>query len=406
MLKGGCHMTNDQAVFSFELNESLYFEKGQEVDEIRGISLDPEISIQPFHDYISIRGVIELRGEYVKTTTENAEQNEEPEMADDHHAKRFVEQVMDTEDGEAKFSHQFPVEISVPSYRVENLDEVKVDVDSFDYELSEKRQLVFTSTIAIYGINEQEETPDDEKANTFIQDADQTFDFDIKEPQQDLDENPAESVTPKEYQDMPTLSNTTDSSDEESSSDRWKNKKSQSLTEFLKQEPEPVSDPEEPEQVESSSYYDESSYDEQNQLDFEEDTDSQESVYTEDQWESSSSSSDDTGWENRDEESNVSQIEDGAEIIDSKNAASSPKIYENREPEKNEATDVSYLSDMFRDEEEHFSSMRVCIVQERDTLEQIADRYNISTLNLINRNHLEDDTVSEGQLLYIPEKKK
>src|SRR5699024_8602614 len=98
-LKGGSHLSNDQAVFSFELNESLYFEKGQEVEEMRGVSLDPEISIQPFHDYISIKGVMELRGEYVKVDEAGTEQEQEdkPELADDHHEKRFVEQVTDEE---------------------------------------------------------------------------------------------------------------------------------------------------------------------------------------------------------------------------------------------------------------------------------------------------------------------
>lgn len=62
-------LSADQSVFSFELNETLYFEKGQEIEELRGISLEPEITIQTNEDYISIRGVIELTGNYKKATT-------------------------------------------------------------------------------------------------------------------------------------------------------------------------------------------------------------------------------------------------------------------------------------------------------------------------------------------------
>lgn len=132
-------MSNDQSVFSFELNESLYFEKGQEVAEIRGISLDPEISIQSFNEYISIRGVIELRGEYQKA--ENSEGEHSSNDFEDYHSNRYVESVVDTEEGAAAFSHRFPVEISIPSYRVTNLDDVTVNISSFDYEIPDQNQL-------------------------------------------------------------------------------------------------------------------------------------------------------------------------------------------------------------------------------------------------------------------------
>ena len=75
VLEGGTNLLSENSVFRFELNESLYFEKGQEVAEIMGISLEPEISIQEFSDYVSIRGVVELQGSYQK--------NEEVSNGDD-----------------------------------------------------------------------------------------------------------------------------------------------------------------------------------------------------------------------------------------------------------------------------------------------------------------------------------
>ena len=84
---------------------------------MRTISLDPEILIQSFHEYISIRGVIELSGEYVKVSSD--ENEEEPlSRLEEMDAKRYVENVTETEDGFAEFFHRFPVEISVPAYRV------------------------------------------------------------------------------------------------------------------------------------------------------------------------------------------------------------------------------------------------------------------------------------------------
>src|SRR5699024_5806252 len=76
------------------------------------------------------------------------------------------------------------------------------------------------------------------------------------------------------------------------------------------------------------------------------------------------------------------------------------------ENDSDEVQDVRYLSDMFREEEEHFTKVRFCIVQERDTIESIASRYAISPGQLVKQNRLADETIYEGQLLTIPYQKK
>lgn len=448
-------MSNDQAVFNFELNESLYFERGQEVAEMRGIALDPEISIQAFNEYISIRGVIELRGEYVKTD----QQGDGIEELDEYHARRYVERVADKEDGGTEFSHRFPIEISVPTYRVGDMDDVTVSIDSFDYELPNDNQLKFVSTIVIHGISEQAETPrdEDEKADPFTEQEVDTFSFDIKESQ-DLDQ--PVKPEPIDYTDVPALSA---EKDEAPSPDRWKNKKSQSFAEFFKKEPEPVPEPDpDPPNEESSSFIESSPYPSA-ESDFVESTfyessresnenlekpENQESVTDRESFESSARPEGSEGAESlASPESSESPVERedlahpvNAEIPESTARPESPKSLASPEsparsagpeihqqivkPERKESlegpeihessesrdqsegvADVRYLSDMFRDDEEHFSSMRVCIVQEKDTLEIIADRYKLTTLQLIKQNRLADETISEGQILYIPLKK-
>ena len=64
------------------------------------------------------------------------------------------------------------------------------------------------------------------------------------------------------------------------------------------------------------------------------------------------------------------------------------------------------MSDLFEDRTETgYTKMRLCIVQKNDTIDTIAERFNISPLQLIKQNKLEDDfEVTEGQLLYIPMK--
>ncbi|RCO10804.1 LysM peptidoglycan-binding domain-containing protein [Bacilli bacterium] len=206
-------LSADQSVFSFELNETLYFEKGQEIEELRGISLEPEITIQTNEDYISIRGVIELTGNYKKATTIEDRLEEF-----NHEAKRYIESVADTDDENAEFSHRFPVEISVPTYRVGNLDDVMVSVQAFDYEIPKQTQLKMFSTIAIHGINQEagiSRVEDDSVEDTYQEpladqedvsgisdkvveeepvlserEAKDTFEFEIKQKQQEQEEEP------------------------------------------------------------------------------------------------------------------------------------------------------------------------------------------------------------------------
>ena len=53
-----------QSYLRFSLEESVWFQKGQEVDELISISLDPDITIQESDQYITIKGSLELTGEY------------------------------------------------------------------------------------------------------------------------------------------------------------------------------------------------------------------------------------------------------------------------------------------------------------------------------------------------------
>ncbi|PAE31041.1 stage VI sporulation protein D [Paenibacillus sp. 7884-2] len=379
-------MAGDSKAFTFDLEESLYFEKGQEVAELRGIALEPEISIQPYEEYISIRGNIELQGEYEKV---ESEQDDRSLDFEDFQAKRYVEKVID-EEGLAAFSHRFPVEISVPPYRVADLNEVTVHVDSFDYEIPEPSHLKLYATIEIHGINsevehqrqETKEVKDTEEkeVDTVVEGNSvselDSFEFELRKPQEEelaltdlseteLDAEPLdeqktvekEEIQTREEKDFvqveeteeaaETVENTGDIRSEEAEQedhdpDRWK-KKSQTLAEFFKQ----LSD----EEAETTDI----------------EAEETEELVT--------------------EEDIVA-----AEVNETDN-------YEERVPE-----DASLLSDIFREaKEEQFTKMRLCIVQNQDTIETIAERFSVSPLQLIKQNQLEDDfEVHEGQLLYIP----
>ncbi|WP_017797178.1 stage VI sporulation protein D [Oceanobacillus kimchii] len=324
-------MSTDSNAFTFELEESLFFEKGQEVEEIRGISLEPEISIHAYEDYILIRGAIELQGEYQKVPYTEIE--EETLDFDQIQSKRYVEKIEEI-NGLYLFSHTFPVEISVPPYRVANLDDVTVQIESFDYELLEEDQLKVYASIDIKGI-QQDNNLEAESAREDSEEED-SFSFEIEHPiQEDATVNLERTVENKDENEH--------SNDDDP--DRWK-VKSQPLSEYFQSISEVEASPEE---EEDDEYVEETDY-----------------------------------------EVNDDQEEKVLDILDNEES-----------PE-----DVTYLSDIFRNaEEEQYTKMRLCIVQEDDTIETIAQRFAISPLQLIKHNQLESDfEVNQGQLLYIPPK--
>ncbi|MCY8482697.1 stage VI sporulation protein D, partial [Bacillus mojavensis] len=128
----------------FSVEETICFQKGQEVSELLSISLDPDIRVQEVNDYVSIRGSLELTGEYNIDQSKNAE-----EFYTD---KRFVEEVRTREDGTAELTHCFPVDITIPKNKVSHLHEVFVFIDAFDYQLTNSRILTIQADLAIEGL--------------------------------------------------------------------------------------------------------------------------------------------------------------------------------------------------------------------------------------------------------------
>ncbi|WFA90886.1 spore coat morphogenetic protein SpoVID [Bacillus subtilis] len=128
----------------FSVEESICFQKGQEVSELLSISLDPDIRVQEVNDYVSIIGSLELTGEY------NIDQNKHTEEI--YTDKRFVEQVRKREDGSAELTHCFPVDITIPKNKVSHLQDIFVFIDAFDYQLTDSRILTIQADLAIEGL--------------------------------------------------------------------------------------------------------------------------------------------------------------------------------------------------------------------------------------------------------------
>src|SRR5690625_2774629 len=144
---------NDNRGMTFDVDETLFFEKGQGISEMMSISLEPDILVQSYNDYVQVRGLIILQGEYRK---ENVVEESIPPLHSNQNIK-YIEKVLNLEDGIASFSHRIPVEVSIPTYRVDNIKDIMVVVESFDYELPNQHVLKVHSSLLIYGIKDAEQ---------------------------------------------------------------------------------------------------------------------------------------------------------------------------------------------------------------------------------------------------------
>ena len=145
--KGGVALSyGNQSYLRFSLEESIWFQTGQEVAELVSISLDPSITIQESDQYVTIKGSLELSGEY------NRDDHELEEELDTFSNPKFVQSVEVRGEGVYLFSHHFPVEITIPKNRIENVFDIDVAVETFDYAFPERSCLKLSADLMITGL--------------------------------------------------------------------------------------------------------------------------------------------------------------------------------------------------------------------------------------------------------------
>ncbi|PLR93699.1 stage VI sporulation protein D [Bacillus sp. T33-2] len=187
----------NQSCLRFSLEESVWFQKGQEVAELISISLDPNITIQENDQYVTIRGSLELTGEYKSFG--------EPEKADNFfNTPKFIHSVIEKDEGLREFLHRFPVDVTIPNNRIESIYDIDITVESFDYLFPERDCLKLTADLAITGLyGEQQHGGEDaeEKPEAIVPLFDQAGESNrgthIFDPGQQVDEFQPDSHQPE-----------------------------------------------------------------------------------------------------------------------------------------------------------------------------------------------------------------
>ncbi|CAG9608804.1 stage VI sporulation protein D [Pseudoneobacillus rhizosphaerae] len=339
----------NQSFLRFSLEESVWFQRGQEVEELVSISLDPNITIQETDQYVTIRGTLDLTGEYKCQGEVEAENSQEPSV------QKWVHSVDEREEGLYEFSHRFPVDITIPTYRIRDLSEIDVIIETFDYLFPERSCLKLTADLNVTGLYEEQSEEVEE-----VEEEEDVFELSYRsqedvEPSLDTDEiddddedyEPFEVEARKEdtFFAEPTLA--------ESSSHQ----------------------PSIPE-ISFSAYRSE-----QPALQAEESEESEEEVQP------------------IVEDENL-PVEDETPVNSPKTTTSVVDYVKNKLTNKKSMSISEFLS---RKEGEEHAKLKVCIVQNGESIGTLADRYDISVQQLLKVNHLEpNQDVYEGQVLYVP----
>ncbi|KEK26385.1 stage VI sporulation protein D [Bacillus gaemokensis] len=320
----------------FSLKESVWFQKGQEVEELLSISLDPDVEIEELDYEVIVRGQLDLTGEYVAKQDDSAFSLRELSPA------KSIDYVETREDGVNELVHSFPLEISIPRNRVKHIEELYVSIEEFDYELKENGCLQLLADISISGLYDEERVEEEAEAEEKQEE--------VEREQEVIAVDEMKTPVPMEVEEVPV----------HTEKDGWEDYAF------------------EPFQLE-----------ERKEQELEE------------------------------EEKDVQEVEEPIEPIETKETAPQFELFGRKDfkkekakklPEEEEETTYSqrdenalYLTKLFTKEpEEEFTKVRMYFVQEGDTIESVAERYETSVQHLHRVNQTDDIYLTAGQVIYIP----
>ncbi|MCQ6278279.1 stage VI sporulation protein D [Bacillus sp. EB600] len=354
---------DNQSSLRFSLEESLWFRKGQEVAELVSISLDPDITIQENDQYVTIRGSLELTGEYRNSAESNSSEDE------NQSAQKYVQTVEERDEGICDFSHRFPVDITIPNNRIQSIYDIDVMVESFDYTLPERSCLKLSAELTISGLYGTQQNESKEETQNF-------------------------EVLNRVGEQQPV-------EDDEHSYDTENSSKDDQhlfVAEARKQAEE--------ESIAEFSAYPNFPY----QSSHEEFTEPVANHYTdrnEEAREVEITSEDHKHKMVEIVKTEVIMAEESSSSSSSSTSEALPKkTFKSKVIEKLTKKKSMSLTEFFARKEEvgdDQAKLKVCIVQKGDTLDRLAERYDVTMQNLLRVNQLElNQDVHEGQVLYIP----
>jgi stage VI sporulation protein D len=125
--KGGNTLSQQSSGLRFDIYERVHLPDNTiGVKEINGIELTPEISVVAQGEQAVLKGYLVLSGTYAGEGETRSE--------------------------EEQLTHRIPVEITLPLNRVENVNDIRVEIENFDVDVLSPRALNVTGVLSLGGI--------------------------------------------------------------------------------------------------------------------------------------------------------------------------------------------------------------------------------------------------------------
>lgn len=377
---------------TFELNEKLSFETGQEIDKMISISLDPDIVIQAYDEYIQIRGVVLLLGEYHRRN----KRDHHDQVNHQQHVDQYIEKVINLDDSVASFSHRFPIEISVTKERVTDIEDVTVKIEAFDYDLPSSDTLNVFASLHINGVTpeQQAELPQDNtglmvaKEKTANQDVQATKETKQQTNEEKQDHKPSDTAMVGKHEST-SKEQVNEVKQDAVPSDEAKRKIENPPHETTNEERRLRLIKDDSNVVENYEFNEETGVQSQEEPNQSTQSNEEKSVV-----EAVAVGEEETAQDS----SNTEQI---VEVSRLDNQEMQIELTEGKEDEDSEVKDLTFLTELFEEGEETYTQMTIYIAQEEDSPESIAKRYDIPVLQLLKDNNLSADTIEAGQLIRI-----
>lgn len=377
-MKGGVALSQgNESCLRFSLEESVWFQKGQEVEELVSISLAPNITIHENEQYVTIQGALELTGEYQRYNDGSSEEE------DLFTAPKFVHHVEEREEGLYEFSHRFPVDITIPNNRIQSINDIYVEVESFDYLFQERSCMKLTADLTITGLyGDQQHKPAHEETEV------EEFQLEVANREATVDEIEdhiewSHEQRTEEQEEPIILDHVYEpfAVEARKSADDTEEKvvSINKSTELFEAPQLPVNEAKEPEITFSAAR----------------------SEAPQEVVEEVVEEAPEVELQPVPEAEIQPQVETQPEVEEeSSSSPPQPKVKKKKSSKKGMS-----LTEFFarKEETEDLTKLRVAIVQSGETIEQLASRYEVPVQQLLKVNHLElNQDIYEGQVLYIP----
>ncbi|MGF7047181.1 stage VI sporulation protein D [Paenibacillus sp. DS2015] len=397
---------------SYGLRFDIY-ERIQLSDNVAGIAELEEIELLPHIQVISQEDQATLRGHLLLTGLYRGEGEEE---------------------GTQRLEHFIPVEITVPLSRVTSLDEIAVEIENFDIDLLSTRSLNITGVLSLRGIEAPPIEQSTWNADEFTVVHAPDWPIDDVLSAQSSSENNAHTEQSGKLHDPDKVSKDTDViSDHEvredlpersvlhtgnESNDADRAARVSNVWHFEPEDETELMYPEINMNLVDAEVSGENQYGGISLNSLEKDSEEEtNSPFTSAHGIHSTESSDEKlemrvalgtkqpsveAKENFGLSSILSSSRSRREL--EQQAQEVQQLAEEIELDKGGAEDVQWKSIFLgsSSEKSPFSKVRLCIVQREETLDMIADRYQMSSRELLLYNRLSEQTIEEGQVLYIP----